>query len=95
MLENDLHFQLYHTNREEEQKWHMKSRQLWLQGRDNNSNFFHKQATVRKIQNNISSITDVDENLHSDKESIKMVAFAHFQDLLTKMRSDEDYSDFL
>lgn len=41
-LEGDLYFQLYRANRDEEQKWRIKSRQLWLQGGDKNFAFFHK-----------------------------------------------------
>jgi len=47
--ENALYAQLSHINREEETKWRIKSRQLWLQGGDKNTAYFHKQATPRKL----------------------------------------------
>lgn len=60
--EDKLYGQLYRINREEEQKWRIKSRQLWLKGGDKNSAFFHKQTTVWKIKNIITSIIDSEGN---------------------------------
>jgi len=44
--ENALYAQLTYINGEEETKWRIKSRQLWLQGGDKNTAYFHKQATA-------------------------------------------------
>eukprot|EP00253_Pinus_taeda_P016043 PITA_16043 len=62
------HEKLYHANRADEQKWRIKSRQPWLQGGDKNSAFFHKQATIRKIINNVTSITDAKGNLQTTQD---------------------------
>ena len=44
--EGSLYAQLNQIHREEEIKWRLKSRQLWLQEGDKNTAYFHKQATV-------------------------------------------------
>jgi len=94
-LESVLYTQLSHINREEELKWGLKSRQLWLQGGDKNTTFFHKQATARKIRNNISSILDNEGNQQNTQEAIRKVATEHYRELLTEIKGEEDYADFL
>eukprot|EP00253_Pinus_taeda_P005338 PITA_05338 len=86
---------LYSANREEEQKWRIKSRQLWLQGGDKNSAFFHKQAKFRKIRNNVTSIIDGEGNLQTTQGPIKKAAPYHYNALLTEMKEEEEYSDLL
>eukprot|EP00253_Pinus_taeda_P012894 PITA_12894 len=68
--EDKLYCQLYRINREEEQKWRIKSRKLWLKGGDKNSAFFHKKTTARKIRNNITSIVDREDNLQTSESAI-------------------------
>eukprot|EP00253_Pinus_taeda_P034390 PITA_34390 len=79
--EHALYTQLSHINREEETKWRLKSRQLWLQGGDKNTAYFHKQATARKLRNNVSSILDNEGNLHSTQETIRKAVSEHYRDL--------------
>jgi len=93
--ERTLYTQLSHINREEETKWRLKSRQLWLQGGDKNIAYFHKQATARKLRNNVSSILDNEGNLHSTQETIRKAASEHYRDLLTETKGEEDYTDLL
>jgi len=93
--ENELYLQLYRVNREEETKWRLKSRQLWLQGGDKNSAFFHKQTTTRKIRNNVSSILDAEGDRQSTQGAIRRAATDHYQDLLTETKEAEDYTDLL
>eukprot|EP00253_Pinus_taeda_P031570 PITA_31570 len=93
--ENALYEQLTHVNREEEIKWRIKSRQLWLQGGDKNTAYFHKQATARKLRNNVNAIIDSEGNRHSTQEAIKKAASKHYSDLLTELQGAEDYSDLL
>lgn len=69
--EKDLYWQLHNMNRKEEEKWRLKSRNLWLQVGDKNTTFFHKQHTVRKAKNNISSITDETGTIQTDPKAIK------------------------
>eukprot|EP00253_Pinus_taeda_P027333 PITA_27333 len=90
-----LYAQLSHINREEEIKWRLKSRQLWLQEGDKNTTYFHKRATARKLRNNVSTILDNEGNLHNTQESIRKAASKHYRDLLSETKGEEDYSDFL
>lgn len=77
--EEDFYSQLYSIRREEEEKWCIKSRQVWLKSGDRNTSFFHKQATVRQIRNNITAIVDNASNQHNDQASIKNAATSHFR----------------
>lgn len=92
--EENLYSQLYSIRREEEEKWRIKSRQTWLKSGDRNTTFFHKQANVWKIRNNITTITDNAGTQHNDQTTIKNVASKHFKDLLTKSVEEENYTDF-
>ena len=60
--EEDLYSQLYSIRREEEEKWRIKSRKVWMKSGDRNTSFFHKQATVRQIMSNITKIIDSEGN---------------------------------
>jgi len=40
--EEELYNQLSRIKREEEEKWRIKSRQMWLESGDKNTSFFHK-----------------------------------------------------
>jgi len=93
--EEKLYNQLYHIRREEEQKWRMKSRQLWLKGRDRNTTFFHKQTTIQKIRNNITYIIDSEGNQQIRQGAIKQAASDHYRELLTENGEEEDYTDLL
>eukprot|EP00253_Pinus_taeda_P024410 PITA_24410 len=87
--------QLMSIKREEEIKWRIKSRQLWLKEGDKNTAYFHKQATVRKVRNNVNAITDSQGNQHNDQESIKKAASLHLQSLLMENQEETDYAALL
>eukprot|EP00253_Pinus_taeda_P022073 PITA_22073 len=87
--------QLMRIKREEETKWRTKSRQLWLKEGDKNTAYFHKQATVRMIRNNVTSITDGNGSQHIDQEAIKRAASLHYKKLLSENHEESDYSDML
>eukprot|EP00253_Pinus_taeda_P004529 PITA_04529 len=93
--EDKLYAQLRQTLREEETKWRLKSRQLWLQEGDKNTAYFHKQATVRKIRNTVSEIMDDERNSYNTQQSIKEAATKHFSKLLNEDKGAEDYSSML
>eukprot|EP00253_Pinus_taeda_P029799 PITA_29799 len=84
-----------HISREEDIKWRIKSRQLWLKEGDKNTAYFHKQATARRIRNSVSAINDSEGNNHNNQEDIKKAASSHFRSLLTESQEEEDYSDLL
>eukprot|EP00253_Pinus_taeda_P022180 PITA_22180 len=87
--------QLMRIKREEEIKWRIKSRQLWLKEGDKNTAYFHKQATVRKVRNNVNAITDSQGSQHNDQESIKRAASLHFKSLLMENQEETDYAMLL
>lgn len=93
--EDKLYYQLYRINREEQQKWRIKSRQLSLKGGDKNLAFFHKQTIARKIRNNITSIVDREGNLQTSQGAIKQATSDHYRELLIETKEEEDYSDLL
>jgi len=66
-----------------------------LKGGDRNTAFFHKQATVRKIRNNITSITDSKGNQQISQAAIKQAASDHYKELLTEKGDEEDYANLL
>eukprot|EP00253_Pinus_taeda_P003096 PITA_03096 len=84
-----------HISREEEIKWRIKSRQLWLKEGDKNTAYFHKQAIARKPRNNVSAINDSEGNHYNNQEDIKRAASSHFRSLLTETQEEIDYSDLL
>eukprot|EP00253_Pinus_taeda_P028479 PITA_28479 len=91
----DLQGQLMHISREEEIKWRIKSRQLWLKEGDKNTAYFHKQATAKRTRNSVNAIIDSEGNKHNNQEDIKKAASSHFRNLLTKSQEEENYSDLL
>eukprot|EP00253_Pinus_taeda_P015524 PITA_15524 len=93
--EGKLYSQLNQILRDKEIKWRLKSRQLWLQEGDKNTAYFHKQATVRKLRNTVSTIMDNEGNRYSTQESIKEAATRHFCKLLTEDKGAKDYSNML
>eukprot|EP00253_Pinus_taeda_P029857 PITA_29857 len=93
--EGKLYAQLSQILREEETKWRLKSRQLWLQEGDKNTAYFHNQATVRKLRNTVSAIMDDERNRYSTQESIKEAATRHFSKLLIEDKGAENYSSML
>jgi len=64
-----------------------------LQGGDQNTVFFHKQNTVQRISNTVSSILDAEGNLQTAQEAIRQAATNHYWDLLTETIDEEDYDD--
>lgn len=54
----------------EETQWILKSRDIWLKEGHNNSKFFHKYASYRKIMNSILEIKDFLGRLVSSFEGI-------------------------
>eukprot|EP00253_Pinus_taeda_P003777 PITA_03777 len=92
---NELEGKKKRIKREEEEKWHIKSRQTWLKSGDKNTSFFHKQATARQIKNNISAITDNAGIQHTDQKAIKGAASDHFKELLTETGEEELFDNLL
>lgn len=93
--EKRIYSRLSQTLRDEETKWRLKSRQLWLREGDKNTSYFHKQVTIRKARNTVSTIKDSEGKIYTTQDTIKEAATNHFKNLLTEDKSEEDYSTLL
>ena len=67
----------------EEQMWMQWSRSLWLQERDNNTRYFHSQASYRFRRNQIDSLEDANGELCSDENGISSILVDYYQQLFT------------
>lgn len=82
LLQKEVELQkaLHKANRDEEEYWRQKSRNLWLQAGDKNTSFFHKHAEACKQFKNVSEIRSQDAVV-KDFEGIKRAAFTIFKEL--------------
>lgn len=55
----------------EEEMWRIKSKSLWLQAGDKNTNFFHKHAKARQWRNRVEGITTQRSEVLTTMEAIK------------------------
>jgi hypothetical protein len=65
--------------REEEERWRLKSRMLWLAGGDKNTTYFHRVACARRARKHIWEIEDDSGNLLHSQTEIKSAAYSHFK----------------
>jgi hypothetical protein len=79
--EDQLQRTMHQAYREEEGYWQQKSRSLWLEYRDKNTTYFHKQAEARKQFKAIKEIHDQDQVL-MDFEDIKKCSIQDFHSSL-------------
>ena len=75
----------------------MKSRSLWMNARDKNSSFFHRQCRARISRNHISEIIDDEGVIIKGQDLLKQSASRHFQMLFKDdgCSYEEVSSDFL
>jgi len=80
--EMELQKSLFQACRAEEEYWKQKSRSMWLESGDKNTNYFHKQAEARK---NLKAVSEIHHqgSLLKDFEDIKAAAFTSFKDLFS------------
>jgi hypothetical protein len=64
---------------EEEDRWRLKSRALWLSSGDNNTRYFHCLASDRRNKKLIWDIEEDDGSILHRTEDIKQVAHNHFK----------------
>ncbi|KAK3204142.1 hypothetical protein Dsin_018188 [Dipteronia sinensis] len=65
----------------EEIYWKQRSRADWLLAGDQNSKFFHAQASARKKKNTIVSLTDDNGSIHTSPEGISITVHQYFSSL--------------
>ena len=63
--------------------WKQRSRSLWLQEGDNNTRYFHSQASHRFRRNWIDNLEDANGELCSDEEGISAILVGYYQQLFT------------
>jgi len=80
--ESNLQKELHRACRLEEEYWRQNSRIFWLQARDKNTSYFHKQAETRKHFKYVNEIQLQDQTV-KDFEGIKKDAHSFFKDLYT------------
>ena len=76
--------QIHRLHHKEEEKWRLKSRNIWLRIGDKNTKFFHKQEKTREMKNNIKKIYNIEGQLLKVFGEIKHEAYKHFQDHFTE-----------
>jgi hypothetical protein len=67
--------------REDEERWRLKSRMLWLAGGDKNSRYFHRFASARRAKKHIWDIDVEDGSTLHTQEDIKTAAVKHYKTL--------------
>ena len=67
----------------EEQMWKQQSRSLWLQEGDNNTRYFHSQASHGFRMNRIDNLDDANRDLCSDEDGISNILINYYQQLFT------------
>jgi hypothetical protein len=66
--------------REDEERWRLKRRMLWLEGGDKNTRYFHNFASARRSKKQMWDIEAEDGTIHHTQEAIKEAAAQHFKD---------------
>ena len=94
LKENELFWEIYRQNREEEEELRLKSRCLGLKAGDKNIAFFHNTMRIKRAKNQIDQIK-LDGQEIKGVEEIKKVAHNHFKELLTANEQPADNEDFL
>lgn len=93
--EKYLRWEIYQTNRKEEESWRIKSWSLWIQVGDRNTTFFHNQTKARRINNPIDVIKGEGNVDIEGQDEIKEEAHQHFKILLTKEVEKNNFEDIL
>jgi len=65
---------------EDEERWRIKSRMLWLARGDENTRYFHRVASSRRAKKHLWDIKDKHGTIHHSQADIKLAAFRHFKD---------------
>ena len=79
--EKEMNVKIINVARQIEEGWRIKSRQMWLKGGDNNTEYFHKQTKVQEAYNAIKDLKDKYGSMITGQEELKEQVFTHFQEL--------------
>ena len=82
-LIQQLSRELADLHAKEERMWKQRSRSLWLQSGDQNTKYFHCQATYRKRRNYIHGIRDSAGDWQSRDEVVAKTIVEYYKDLFT------------
>ncbi|KAL8089279.1 hypothetical protein AgCh_038904 [Apium graveolens] len=80
---NETRYHFLKLLERQETYWKQRSKQFWLQGGDQNTRFFHRNATVRKKNNCFERIQDEQGVWRENKDDIQNVIITYFTQLFT------------
>jgi hypothetical protein len=63
---------------EDEERWHMKRRAMWIKSSDKNTKYFHNFASHRRNKKHLWEILYDEGQSHLNQEAIKRQAKHHF-----------------
>jgi hypothetical protein len=66
--------------KEEEDKWRLRSRALWLSSGDKNTRYFHKLTSYNRVRKHIWQIKNGEGDFVSEQESIKGATVNYYKD---------------
>ena len=69
--------------KDEELYWKQRAKAFWLENGDLNTNFFHAQASGRKVANKVSSLVDDNGIVQSDLSTMGSIALSYFWNLFS------------
>lgn len=72
---------------QEELIWFQKSRENWIVSGDRNTKFYHAATVVKRTQKRVAGLRNIDDDLITDKGTMKKMMTDYFKDLFSKDNS--------
>ncbi|XP_074373548.1 uncharacterized protein LOC141713882 [Apium graveolens] len=69
--------------------WHPRAKQMWLQCGDQNTRFFHRFASSRKINNCIKGLQDKEGNWTENEDQIQNIVVEYFEELVASTPAEK------
>ncbi|XP_068309652.1 uncharacterized protein [Pyrus communis] len=88
-LEDELISEYNEVLNEEAIFWHQKSRLMWLQEGDRNTNFFHLTTIVRRRRNRIEGLINNQGSWISEPSNLKKLAAEYFQTIFSRWKKSK------
>lgn len=75
---NEARYEFLKLLAQREVYWKQRSKQFWLREGDQNTKFFHKFASGRKRQNQVTKLKDLNGDWKKDKDRIRQIITEYF-----------------